>query len=334
MEEFRESAEGSLLREQHDIAKPEGVSLAPVHNAQLLCRFSLKLYSKRTSGIYGEVQNLGSLVVRMVFWPIENAAFRAFSEAPIATSRGGQAASTQASQSHSKTAAHAHANLEHAHIPRILLLLRIVVLCASLACTFGPNYSFAAIHVLLSHTWSSTTAPTVLAAYCGYLLCLAVNGVCEAYVHATMTAGDLMRSNVAMVSIVLVQAGCIAASHRVGESCLALVAIDCASMIARITVACFYIRKWHKHYKGSWFKWLPASGSLLALAVAALVTNASNRVMLANLSDEQLSQRLPAPMLNHIAVGGGVLCCVLLCWFRTERGLYNEARNIMNRHQD
>jgi oligosaccharide translocation protein RFT1 len=214
------------------------------------------------------------------------------------------------------------------------MLLRIVVLCASLACTFGPNYSFTAIHVLLSHTWSSTAAPTVLSAYCGYLLCLAVNGVCEAYVHATMTPGDLMSSNIAMVAIVSLQAVSIAASHSLGESCLALVAIDCVSMIARILVACGYIRKWHKHYKGSWFAWVPAPASLLALAVAAVATTASNRAMLANMPDEHLGQRLPPAMMLHIAVGAGVLCCVLLYWSRTERGLFKEMRRMMKSHHD
>lgn len=290
-----------------------------------LCRFSLTMYSERASGIYGEVQNLGSLVVRLVFWPIENAAFRAFSEAPAAEStiRGSQSGSSSPRRL-----------LEHAHIPRMLLLLRIVVLCASLACAFGPNYSFAAIHVLLSHRWSSTVAPTVLAAYCGYLLCLAVNGVCEAYVHATMTAGDLMKSNVAMVSIVIVQAGCIAASQRLGESCVMLVAIDSASMLARIAVACFYMRKWHRHYKGSWFAWVPGPGSMLALAVAAAGTNFSNRLMLSRLTEAQLLERMPSPMLIHIAVGVGALGCVLLCWRRTERQLAQQVLGVLRPHQD
>ena len=296
------------------------------------CRISLSMYSERASGIYGEVQNLGSLVVRLVFWPIENAAFRAFSEAPATTSNA-RAASTDAS-SESSALEGTQVHQDHTHIPRMQILLRTVVLCASLACTFGPNYSFVAIHVLLSHRWSSTAAPTVLAAYCGYLLCLAVNGVCEAYVHATMTPGDLMRSNAAMVAIVLLQAGCIAASYRLGESCVMLVAIDSVSMLARITVAGIYIRKWHRHYKGSWLAWVPAPGSVLALAAAAAATHVSNRRMFDSLADEQMTQRLPMPMLKHVAVGGGVLCCVLMCWVRTERGLLREMRVVMKRHKD
>lgn len=291
------------------------------------------MYSESASGIYGQVQNLGSLVVRLVFWPIENAAFRAFSEAPTTSSHTPPAPADTSRRSSSPDS---HMHHKHAHIPRMQLLLRIVVLCASLACAFGPSHSFVAIHVLLDGAtrWSSTAAPSVLAAYCGYLLCLAVNGVCEAYVHATMTPGDLMRSNIAMVAIVILQAGCIAASHRLGESCVMLVAIDCASMLARITVAGFYIRKWHKHYKGSWFAWVPAPGSALALACAAALTHASNRRMFDSLAEEQLLQRLPLPMLQHIAVGGGALCCVLLCWLRTERGLLKEMRGVLRPHQD
>lgn len=263
------------------------------------CRIALSTYSARATGVYGEVQNLGSVVVRMVFWPVENAAFRSFSDAGASGTEGKE-------------------EQTHQHVPQLQLLLRAVLLAALLACAFGPNYSFAAIHVLMSRSWSATEAPSVLAAYTAYLLCLAVNGVLEAYIHARMSTKELMFSNAVMVGVVLLQAACIAISKRLGESCVALVAIDCFSMLLRICTALCFIMRWHRQYSGRKLTWMPSVGTMLVLAGATFVTRVSNQRMMSSLEDRDLQQRLPRAMLEHVAVGGVMLGCVLLSWLRFE----------------
>jgi hypothetical protein len=44
------------------------------------CRIALSTYGAHEAGVYGEVQNLGGLAARLVFWPVETAAFRTFSK--------------------------------------------------------------------------------------------------------------------------------------------------------------------------------------------------------------------------------------------------------------
>lgn len=68
-------------------------------------RIALSTYSARATGVYGEVQNLGSVVVRMVFWPVENAAFRSFSDAGASGTEGKE-------------------EQTHQHVPQLQLLLR------------------------------------------------------------------------------------------------------------------------------------------------------------------------------------------------------------------
>jgi oligosaccharide translocation protein RFT1 len=267
------------------------------------------------------VQNLGSVVVRLVFWPIEKGAYRAFSE-----TTGGQVSTDDNKKGPDASV--------HRHIPQLQLLLRIVMLCACLACSFGPSYSFSAIHVLLTSRWSSTTAPAVLGAYCFYLLFLAVNGVSEAYIHARMTPSELLVSNLMMVAIVVAQTLCILGAHQLGESCIALVVIDCASMAARIAVAVWYIYRWHKGYHGPWTAWMPSPASLLALACAAAVLHVSNRAMQSHLDAFSLQQRLPVSMRRHIAVGICTLGVVLLLWCWTERAILVQLRPVVKRHKD
>eukprot|EP00892_Ulva_mutabilis_P001411 jgi/Ulvmu1/11270/UM073_0042.1 len=279
-------------------------------------RIALSTYSARATGIYGEVQNLGSVVVRMVFWPVENAAFRSFSDTAAADEK-----ENQPSQ-------------RHWHLPQLQLLVKAVLLAALLACAFGPNYAFAAIHVLLSHSWSSTEAPTVLAAYTAFLLCIAINGVLEAYIHARMSPKELMLSNGVMIAIVMLQAGGIAASKQLGESCVSLVAIDCFSMLLRIVTALWYMSTWHRHYSGPKLAWMPSLGTVVVLAGAAFVTWLSNQRMISNLGDQDLQHRLPRALLEHVAIGVAVLGCVFLSWLRFESDALRSLRPSRREHED
>ena len=49
---------------------------------------------------------------------------------------------------------------------------------------FGPAYCYLLLRIVYGQRWSETQAPLALAAYCPYILLLAVNGILEAYVHA------------------------------------------------------------------------------------------------------------------------------------------------------
>lgn len=49
---------------------------------------------------------------------------------------------------------------------------------------FGPAYTYMLLRLVYGQRWSETEAPRALAAYCLYILLLAVNGILEAFVHA------------------------------------------------------------------------------------------------------------------------------------------------------
>ena len=53
---------------------------------------------------------------------------------------------------------------------------------------FGPAYSYLLLRIVYGQRWSETEAPVALAAYCPYILLLAVNGTLEAFVHAVASA--------------------------------------------------------------------------------------------------------------------------------------------------
>ena len=80
------------------------------------------------------------------------------------------------------------------------------ILCAGLLATvFGPSNSFLLLHVLYGSKYSSTEAPAALALYSPYILLLAVNGILEAFVHATASGSELWQSHLALLVATAVQ---------------------------------------------------------------------------------------------------------------------------------
>jgi oligosaccharide translocation protein RFT1 len=214
-------------------------------------------------------------------------------------------------------------------------LHRFVLLVAAIALSFGPAYSFVAVHLLLSHRWSSTEAPVLLALYCLYLVFLAINGVTEAYTHAHMSSRELSAANGFLAAVALSQASAMLGARRLGFGCKALVMLDAASMAARIAYAYRYIRRSHAGKVGYFRDWVPAFRSWVALGLAAAAAHVSKKACDMQLEALDLANgpRLPRPLQLHIARGCGVLTVLLLVLFQTEHGLVRSVRALMKQHQ-
>ncbi|MBA0876991.1 hypothetical protein Goshw_028675 [Gossypium schwendimanii] len=123
--------------------------------------------------VYGLVDKLGSLVVRLVFLPFEESSYSTF-----ARSASGQ------SPNKSK-------NLGR----RLTEALKLVLLIGLVFLAFGPSYSYCLIRLLYGQKWSDGEASTALRYYCLYIIVLAMNGTSEAFLHAVATENQLKRSN-------------------------------------------------------------------------------------------------------------------------------------------
>jgi Rft protein len=304
-------------------------------------------YSSHAAGVYGEVQNLGSLVVRLVFWPIELSAFRAFSarsSAGLAGLAGSAGSSTQGSGegvADESSDVDPRDRLENTHnLAMLQALHRGVALVAAVAAAFGPCYAFAAIHVLLSHRWSATEAPALLATYSCTLALLAVNGVAEAYSHARMAGAQLVRANGFMAAAALVHAALlfVASWTQAGaENCQLLVLFDALMMGFRIAYSYTFMWWLHRGRVGNVRAWVPAPASCGALVLAHVVVRASERRMmrvLAGAAAALEAERLPRPMLAHVGVGAAVLVALLAALLRTERALMLSVRGLTKVHAD
>ena len=131
------------------------------------------------SGVYSLVSNLGSLVARYVFRPIETSSYVEFSKL---------SKYTVAQKTETNNINNNNNDEEIALVGHILCILLKCVIFLSLMCIiFAPNYSFTVLDVIYGSKWSvDTNAPTVLWQYCFYILFMSVNGITEAYVMSNI----------------------------------------------------------------------------------------------------------------------------------------------------
>lgn len=104
--------------------------------------------------VYGLVDKLGSLVVRLVFLPFEESSYATF-----ARSASGEQTQKQKKLGKSLTEA-----------------LKLVLLIGLVVMAFGPSYSYSLIRLLYGRKWSDGEASTALRYYCLYVILLAMNG--------------------------------------------------------------------------------------------------------------------------------------------------------------
>ena len=70
-------------------------------------------------------------------------------------------------------------------------ILSIACRAGLFAVAFGSAYCQLLLRLAYGERWAATGAPAALAAYCPYILLLAVNGILEAFVHAVATPREL-----------------------------------------------------------------------------------------------------------------------------------------------
>ncbi|KAL4327676.1 hypothetical protein AHAS_Ahas13G0123900 [Arachis hypogaea] len=127
--------------------------------------------------VYGLVDKLGSLVVRLVFLPFEESSYVTF-------------ARSASGQYPGKSKKLGNCLMES---------LKLVLLIGLVFMAFGPSYSYSLIRLLYGEKWSDGEASTALRYYCLYVIVLAINGTSEAFLHSVATESQLKRSNHSLV---------------------------------------------------------------------------------------------------------------------------------------
>jgi oligosaccharide translocation protein RFT1 len=277
-------------------------------------RFSVQLVDQ---GVYSVVSNLGSLVVRFLFLPIEEAAYALFARLV-----GGDARRRRRSA--------------RASAARVLAaLLRLMVLVGLIFAAFGANYAWTLVDVLYGAKLSSGSAPSTLAAYCAYVPIMAINGITEAFVHAVATPRELTRFNylLLLVSAVYVGTALVAVRHF---HTVGLVLANVVSQSLRIAGSLFYIVRFFRaaddatgNNSAPLFRIgdaLPSPTLIAAAASIALVTRQLALLDGATPSASMLDAI--ATSAPHLGVGIATFSAFAALCYALERSLFVELKSL------
>ncbi|XP_058104416.1 uncharacterized protein LOC131248248 isoform X2 [Magnolia sinica] len=243
--------------------------------------------------VYGLVDKLGSLVVRLVFLPFEESSYTTFAKF----------ASGQLPQRSPKLAS------------SLTVALKLVVLIGLVAIAFGPSYSYVLIRVLYGRKWSDGEAPNALRYYCLYVILLAMNGTSEAFLHAVATESQLKKSNDSLLLFsgiyIILNILLIRSAGAVG-----LITANSLNMMLRIIYSAVFIKRYFQDSSSFTFRHcLPSGWGILLLSGAA--TLLSERLFL----DQE---NFWPTMLIHVGFGLMCFCISSVVIYRREKPFINK----------
>ncbi|KAK8975395.1 hypothetical protein V6N11_057489 [Hibiscus sabdariffa] len=243
--------------------------------------------------VYGLVDKLGSLVVRMVFLPFEESSYSTF-----ARSASGQSPNKSKNLGRCLTEA-----------------LKLVLLIGLIFLAFGPSYSYCLIRLLYGQKWSDGEASTALRYFCVYIIVLAINGTSEAFLHAVATENQLKRSNYSLVVISLIY---IALNFLLIRSAgaVGLILANSLNMVFKIFYSAIFIKHFFQESSSfSFYSCLPSGWTILLLSgVATLI---SEKVFLDR-------ENFWSSFLVHFCIGFTFFCISAFVIYQRERPFINK----------
>lgn len=242
----------------------------------------LNVLSFGDQGVYDIVNNLGSMVARFIFLPIEESFYVFFAKV---LQRGRDVRSQK-----QEDVAIAAEVLE--------CLLKLVLVIGLIIAVFGYAYSYLALDIYGGSLLSSGAGPSLLRCYSCYVLLLAVNGVTECFVFAAMSQEEVDKYNFVMLALSL---SFLSLSYALTwwAGAVGFILANCLNMGLRILHSLLYI---HNYFRSS--PWKPLRGLLpspllmLALGISAIVTVLSEGLFCCD--------KGWLPRLVHVS--GGALC--------------------------
>ncbi|CAI5729632.1 unnamed protein product [Peronospora destructor] len=259
-------------------------------------------------GVYGLVSNLGSLVPRIVFFPIEEATKTVFSKLALAQK--------QKSDDSNDTETKKKKSLADGQT-LLLVLLKLMNLVGLIFVCFGTSYAHTLVLMLYGAEKVHRGVGAALAIYCVYIPFLGVNGVCEAVVHAIGDDRELMRLNKMLgVFFAIYAFSALVFMQVLDWGTFGLILANCINMGCRIlyclTFLAWYFRQVDRNPEPSngfinglsfWRQSLPDRLVVTAFIASLGVTMSSRCVLLLSETDG------PVSLMRHIVhVAVGAVC--------------------------
>ncbi|XP_038709681.1 protein RFT1 homolog isoform X2 [Tripterygium wilfordii] len=243
--------------------------------------------------VYGLVEKLGSLVVRMVFLPFEESSYATF-----ARSASGQ---------------HADKNRK---LERCLMeALKLVLIIGLIFMAFGPSYSYSLVRLLYGRKWSDGEASAALRYYCLYIIVLAMNGTSEAFLHAVATENQIKRSNDSLLVFSLIYLVMNVLLIR-SAGAVGLIIANALNMVLRIIYSAIFIKNYFQESSTfSFGRCLPLGWTILLLS--GVITLISEKIFLDR-------ENFWATFFVHFSIGFICFCMSSIVIYLREKPFINK----------
>ncbi|NXQ83512.1 RFT1 protein, partial [Nyctibius grandis] len=254
-------------------------------------------------GVYDIVNNLGSLVARFIFLPIEESFYVFFAKV---LERG----KNVKDQKRDDVAMAANV---------LELLLKLVLLIGLTITVFGYAYSQLALDIYGGSVLSSGTGPDLLRCYSLYVLFLAINGVTECFTFALMCKEEVDRYNFVMLGLSFTFL-CISYFLTRWHGSIGFILANCFNMGIRIAHSVHYI---YDYFKESTYRplagLLPSPFLVLVYIISGVITGFSEVFFCCD--------KGWMPRLIHISVGALCFAAAIIAMFCTETKLIHFVRS-------
>lgn len=256
-------------------------------------------------GIYAMVFNLGSLVARFVFAPVEEISYSLFARA------------TREKEMQRK----------QEKLDLLAQVARLMTVIGLIFASFGSTYSETLILLLYGRAFpSAQDLSACLSLYCFYVLVIGVNGVLEAFVMATSEDKHLETFN---YFLLLCSASHIVVTYLLVQvfefGAKGLVLANSVNMMLRITYHLRYIKYYHTGdvqprtgVKGLFM--VPKWTTCAAFGASFLLTNVSARMV--------YSSEVLGLVVLHVLIGGVSLAGCLGVIYFTDRQVVNDVKQL------
>ncbi|XP_076944329.1 uncharacterized protein LOC143614917 [Bidens hawaiensis] len=245
--------------------------------------------------VYGLVDKLGSLVVRLVLLPFEESSYATFAR----SASGDDVQKKRKLQTSLRDA------------------LKLVMLVGLVFMAFGPSYSYTLIRLLYGHKWSDGEASAALKYYCMYVVVLAMNGTSEAFLHAVATEDQLKRSNNSLVLF-----SCIYVALNIllirSAGAVGLIFANALNMVFRIIYSATFIRRYFQQDSSSFSFHSCLPGGWMVLLFSSAVTLVSEKVFLDR-------DNFWPTFCIHFSIGFTCFCFASFVIYRRERSFINKV---------
>nr|DBA18761.1 TPA: hypothetical protein GDO54_016972 [Pyxicephalus adspersus] len=263
----------------------------------------LNVLSFGDQGVYDIVNNLGSLVARFIFLPIEESFYVYFSKV---LERGKDVQSQKKEEISAASAV-----LES--------LLKLVTLIGLIIIAFGYAYSQLALDIYGGSMLSGGSGPVLLRCYCLYVLLLAINGVTECFSFASMSKEEVDRYNYVMLGLSL-SFLCLSYYMTLWLGSVGFILANCFNMGLRIAHSLFYIRRYYRESPYQPLAGLRPSPAVIGvLCLSAAVTGYSEMHLCCDMGWPY--------RLAHILIGGLCLAVTLAVLVLSESKLIHFIRS-------